>query len=243
MSWPSSSSSSSSSLPVLSEFSPDAILMSIYCFEGISVRVSLRPNHGVYSIEIAFIFENYYYSAFNIEQFEEFRSTVFSLDANQDFFVAIIGEYNISFHNGMLTILKDDDDEGKSGNVPYTRKLDFWKRFLHRLHTALNYKFHFLEKYCDYATLVHGRVVNFYVNMLCESDDVEFFNPNFLCDHLINLDSSLLPKNSDNNEIAICDYSTLDFTVCNLINSELRLNMSSIIYLDIYMIYLEHLLE
>ena len=114
-----------------------------------------------------------------------------------------------------------------------------WQKFLSRFSSAIDYKLCLIEKYSNYAYIIHNRIVHFYAEMLRESSNIEFFTRNFVQDHLLNLDHSALPHTENEN----CDYSILDYNVCYLINSEIRLNMAYQIYLDAYTMHLIDVLK
>ena len=217
-------------LPSLALELDAVILPSTFCYdEDEYFQVSLRPSCGSYSIEIALILFRKSRILFSPDQFEKFKKMLSTSDCCDS---SMVGNYIVSFYSEKITFLRKNEHYGVG--------IKQMRKFISRISAAIDYKVSFLEKYRAYASLVHGRIVNFYVDKLRNSDNVDYFVHEFVKTDLINLDSNALPRNYDDE---ICDYSALDFTVCYLINSEIRLNLSNVIYIDSLTRYITEIFE
>jgi len=216
----------------MSEIDEAILLSSLFKYENMNVQIAMRCVNCEYMGEISFIFKDNRVSL-GIAEYSEFRNLILLTIIEEEeekgnaVSISIIGNYKVSLlgNTGMIRVEKDDV-------IICENSIDYWIKFFNRFNAAVDYKLSFLKKYHCYAGLIHSRIVNYYLNMLCETDNTDFFTIDFLRDDIINLGSSLLPKNND--EIT-CQYSTMDYNVCYIINSEIRLNSVYIIYLDVYM--------
>ena len=236
----------------MSSSSEGLILPSLYCNDSICVNVALKLINTEYFSEILLIIENNSRISLDIEGFNMLRRVIFEpenmdiddckkmMDLDDEFERLLwgasdqhsLGKYNVSIDLGRVKIAENNA-------VVSELPLEKWREFLLRYNSAIDYKLSFLEKYRLYAGIIHNRIINFYIQMLRESDNIEYFNFDFLKDHIINLDNSVLPK-LKNEKI---DYSLLDYNVCYMINAEIRLNAAYLIYLDVTTTHISDLLS
>ena len=217
----SSPSSSSLSIPP-PPLSGGSILCADYTFESVCIQVSLKVIDREYRSEIKiidFTFENNSCQAVSmgIEEFADFEKIIFlssSLPSSTKLDCSI-GKYYVSLYNTLATL---------------RMTIDKWRDFFYRFHSVIVYKLNFLEKYRDYANIIHRRLVSYYVRMLKEKgESTDFFTFDYLSKHIIKLENSVLPCVEDS-----CDYSVLDYNLCFLINAEIRFNMSYVIFLEVF---------
>ena len=139
-----------------------------------------------------------------------------------------IGQYNVTLCEGKLEF--SDKKQFVISPTIFHISLRKCIQFINRFNAAINYYVAFLEKYQNYARLVHIRIVKYYSDWLKnEPRNHLFFTFNYLKNNIISLESSSLPKVYH----VICDYSCLDFNICYLIDAEVRLNSVYAIYIQV----------
>jgi len=164
-----------------------------------------------------------------IEEFADFEKIIFlssSLPSSTKL-DCTIGKYYISLYNTLATMRITENDV-----ILFEMTIDKWRDFFYRFHSVIVYKLNFLEKYRDYANVIHRRLVSYYVGMLKEKEEKgesrDFFTYDYLSTHIIKLENCVLPCTEDS-----CNYAVMDYNFCFLINAEIRFNMSYIIFLDV----------
>lgn len=203
--------------------------------DSLYVQVGMDPTDGEYDIRVKM--DNFHQIengesmiqsvCFNIEEFQQLRDICFT-DCNIQYEV---GTYTVVYSpDDNILFFKLFEDLTPIFQVP----LNEWVQFSNRFNVAINYQIAFLQKYRDYARLIHSRIVNYYSIWLNEND-VSLFTIDFLKHDIVLLDSSSLPKQCN----VTCDYSRLDYNVCYLIDSEVRLNSVPAIYVQSLILSLE----
>jgi len=94
--------------------------------------------------------------------------------------------------------------------------------------SAVKFKVSFLKKYSQYARIVHDKLVKYYFDKLINTKDF-YLNLDFVKTHILSLETCSLPRSD-----LKCDYKNLDYDVCFVSDSEIRLFAASAIFAHVY---------
>lgn len=219
----------------------ELILSKMYNLESasISFEIGLNPSCGDYKIQVKLTIFSDCVNSILLQEDEFLRFVQYILllknkeeatcKEDKDFNQFEINEYIVVYSPEVGQLLFYCKTNFMLCPPIFQVQLNYMQSFIERFNPAMNYYIMFLLKYRDYASLVHNRIVKFYIDWLKNEENLSKFSVDFLEKNIVTLESSSLPKIYP----VVCDYSCLDYHICYLIDSEIRLNAVFTIYLQI----------
>ena len=186
-----------------------SIMNSVYQLEqeciALTIGLSTAENNGNYPVKIEIVstsFDTVSKIIFNVDDFYKLRYLIDITISNHDncgekvkSVVICDDEKRIDAEIGgyIVTLFK------KTGIIRFSEmklyliskpildiSLQNWLQIKNRFASVINYKVIFLKKYSLYARLVHGRIVNYYINQVKNTNPLHF-TLDFLMNDIINL--------------------------------------------------------